>query len=152
MKPWRQFLAAFAGASMLAPAAAELPLRVDEPWVRATVPAQGATGAFMRLSAQSDLRLMAAASEAAARVEIHRMAMVGQVMQMRAIDSLPLPAGKTVVLAPGGLHIMLLGLKHQARAGDVIPLTLHLEDAKGRRFTHKVEAMVRPLGAAMAHD
>lgn len=152
MKPWRQFLAAFAGASVLAPAAAELPLRVDEPWVRATVPTQRATGAFMRLTANADLRLVSASSPAAEKVELHRMVMVGQVMKMREIDSLSLPAAKTVMLAPGGFHIMLLGLKEQVRVGETIPLTLHLEDGNGTRSALTVHAPVRPLGATPARD
>lgn len=120
---------------------------VDTPWVRASVPQQTATGAFMRLTANADLRLVAARSDAAATAEVHEMAMQGQMMRMRQIAALPLPRGRTVALAPGGYHVMLIGLRRPLSAGERVDLTLVFEDRAGKRSEQRVQAVVRALGA-----
>jgi copper(I)-binding protein len=71
------------------------------------------------------------------------MKMVGDLMKMRAVDALPLPAGQAVEFKPNGYHLMLTGLKAPVKAGDVVPLTLVVEDAKGRRETVDVKATAR---------
>jgi copper(I)-binding protein len=119
---------------------------VSAPWVRATVVGQQVTGAFLQLTAASDMELVAASSPAAARVEIHEMAMEENVMRMRAVPSVALPAGRPVALEPGGYHLMLLDLHAPVRAGDTVPLTLVLEGKDGKRSTVKVDATARPLG------
>ena len=121
-------------------------VRVDDPWVRATVPQQRATGAFMTLTASEPLRLVEARSPLAGTVEIHEMAMQGSVMRMRALPALDLPAGKAVALKPGGHHVMLFDLKQQIKAGDSVPLTLVVVDAAGKRRSLEVTAPARPLG------
>lgn len=124
---------------------------VKDPWVRATVPAQTATGAFMTLIAKEDARLVAARSPAANTVEIHEMKMEGGVMRMRAIPGLDLPAGKAVALTPGGHHIMLIGLRVQVKAGETVPITLVVESRDGRRQEIGVQAEARALGGAPQH-
>ena len=120
---------------------------VDAPWVRATVPQQTATGAFMRLTASRDLRLIGARSDVAQNTEVHEMAMQGQMMRMRQVPELPLPRGQAVALAPGGYHVMLIGLKRPLSAGEQVMLTLVFEDASGKRSEQTVQAPVRPLSA-----
>ncbi|ALN83524.1 hypothetical protein LC55x_0219 [Lysobacter capsici] len=120
---------------------------VDAPWVRATVPQQTATGAFMRLTASRDLRLIGARSDVAQNTEVHEMAMQGQMMRMREVTAVPLPRGQAVALAPGGYHVMLIGLKRPLSAGEQVTLTLVFEDAGGKRSEQTVQAPVRPLGA-----
>lgn len=122
---------------------------VSAAWVRATVPAQKATGAFMQLKSNADARLMSAASPIAGVVEIHEMVMDGQVMKMNAVPGLDLPAGQTVELAPGGYHVMLMDLKQQVKEGDEVPLTLTVENKDGSRATLEVKAVARPLNAPM---
>lgn len=122
---------------------------VSDAWVRATVPAQKATGAFMRLQANTDSKLVAASSPVAGVVEVHEMAMEHDVMRMRQIRYLALPAGKSVDLGPGGYHIMLLELKHQVREGDRVPLSLVIEGKDGRREIVQAEAIARGLAAGM---
>lgn len=129
-------------------------VQVDNPWVRGTVAKQNATGAFMRLTAPEPMRLVGAQSPVAGVVEIHEMAMDKDVMRMRAIPSLPLPAGKPVELKPGGYHVMLMDLKRPLGAWETVPLTLVLENAAGQRLTQDVQAKVQALGgggAAMPH-
>ena len=137
--------APLASAQTSAASAANAQIAIDAPWVRATVPRQPATGAFMRLTAARDLRLVGARSPAAEQVEVHEMAMQGQMMRMRQVAALDLPKGRAVALAPGGYHLMLIGLQRPLRAGEKVALTLLLEDADGKRSEQQVQAEVRPL-------
>ncbi|MCC4116107.1 copper chaperone PCu(A)C [Aromatoleum toluclasticum] len=126
------------------PARAEV--RVEEPWVRATVPHQKVTGAFMRLTASTDAKLVAVNSPVAGTVEIHEMAMDKEVMKMRPTAGVALPAGRTVELKPGAHHVMLLDLRKPLQPGDTVPLVLTVEGRDGKRETLEVTASVRPLG------
>jgi len=136
---------AIAAALLIGTTAAVAQVTVQDPWVRATVPAQHATAAFMQLTAAEPMQLVAARSTVAGTVEIHEMAMVNGVMKMRAIPGLDLPAGKTVVLDPAGYHVMLLDLKGQIHVGDVVPITLVFEGRDKRRTTIDLKAPARAL-------
>ena len=127
---------------------------VKEPWVRATVPAQKATGAFMQITSAQDARLVEAKSPVAGVVEVHEMVMEKDVMKMRAIKGLDLPAGKTVELKPGGYHVMLMDLKEQVKEGATVPVTLVIEGKDKKRSTVEVKAAVKPLTTPgkMDHD
>lgn len=120
---------------------------VSEPWVRATVPQQKATGAFMKLQSAQDAKLISAKSAVAGVVEVHEMAMDAGVMKMRAVDGLALPMGKAVDLKPGGYHVMLMDLKSQLKDGDAVPLTLTFETKDGKRQTMDVKATARNMSA-----
>lgn len=120
-------------------------VKVEQPWVRATVAQQRATGAFMQLTASADSRLVAAQSPVAGVVEIHEMVLERDVMKMRAIPGLPLPAGKAVALQPGGYHVMLMDLKAQVKPGVPVPLTLVFEHANGTRETLELQAEARAM-------
>lgn len=107
-------------------------VEVKDAWVRATVPGQQATGAFMKLTAKESSQLVGASSPMAGVVELHEMKMEGDVMRMRALaGGLALPIGKTVELKPGGYHVMLMDLKANLPRDSVLPLTLTFRDAKG---------------------
>lgn len=121
---------------------------VKDAWVRATVPHQTATGAFMQITSPVDATLVDVQSSAAGIVEIHEMKLVNNVMKMRAVEQVALPAGKPVELKPGGYHVMLMDLKAPVKAGGSIPLTLVFEGKDKKRFTMEVTASARPLGAA----
>lgn len=121
-------------------------VQVKDPWVRATVTQQKATGAFMQLTSPVAGQLLSASSPAAAVVEIHEMAMDGNVMKMRPLPAgLDLPAGRAVELKPGGLHIMLMDLKRPLAAGDVVPIVLKVQARGGKVETLEVKAAVRAL-------
>ncbi len=117
---------------------------VTDPWVRATVPTQHATGAFMQLSSKTGSRLVAVSSPLAT-TEIHEMTIQGNVMRMRQIVALDLPAGQTVALKPGGYHVMFFDLKNQIKEGDVVPLTLVFENKDKKRETLELKVPVRAL-------
>ncbi|WP_310450691.1 copper chaperone PCu(A)C [Sulfuritalea sp.] len=145
-------LSTLVSAVFILPAHAQV--TVKEPWVRATVSAQMATGAFMQITSVQDARLVEARSPVAGVVEVHEMSMDKDVMKMRAVKTLDLPAGKSVELKPGGYHIMLMDLKQQMKEGDTVPVTLVVEGKDKKRSTIEVKAPVRPLAApaAMGHD
>jgi periplasmic copper chaperone A len=118
---------------------------IKDPWVRATVAQQTATGAFMQITAPTDSKLVEARSPAAGIVEIHEMKMENNVMKMRAVTGLELPAGKAVELKPGGYHVMLMDLKGQVKEGDSVPLTLVFEGKDKKRETVEIKAAAKSL-------
>ncbi len=139
----RQLLVAAAFA--LAAASASAQVKVQDAWIRATVPGQMATGMFAKITAASDAKLISASTPAAAVVEVHEMKMEQGVMKMRAVDALDLPAGKSVELKPGGYHVMLMDLKQTMKAADVVPVTLVVQGADGRKELIEVRATVRGM-------
>ncbi len=118
---------------------------VKDAWVRGTVAGQKATGLFAQITSAGGGKLVSVASPLAGVVEIHEMAMDGNVMKMRAVPSLELPAGKAVELKPGGYHVMLMDLKQDLKAGDAVPLTLVVEGAGGKRESIEIKAPVKAL-------
>ncbi len=122
-------LAATAGAW----AQAAAPVTAFAPWARASVQGQRATGVFVTLTATEPLTLVGASSPVAGTTEVHEMKLDGDIMRMRAVDALPLPANRPVQLKPGGYHLMLLELKAPLAPNTSIPLTLTFRTAGGEQ-------------------
>ncbi len=122
-------------------------VKAGDAWVRATVPSQKSTGAYVTLTSSEDAKVVGVRSSAAAAVELHMSSMDGGVMQMRALDAIALPAGKAVELKPGGTHVMLMGLAKPVAVGDSFPLVFIIEDKRGKRSLLEVRAAVRPIGS-----
>lgn len=122
---------------------------VSDAWIRASVSGQQATGGFMDLTAAQAMTLVGFESPVAAQAELHEMAMDGDVMRMRAIDSLALPANQTVSLKPGGHHLMLMGLKKTLTAGQSVDLTLLLKSTDGKVVKHTVKVPVKAQSPMM---
>lgn len=135
----------------LAAVTAQAQVSVTAPWVRATVPAQKSTGAFMHLQSATAARLVGVSSPVATMVELHKMEMKGSVMKMGPVDGIDLPAGKGVNLASGGYHIMLTGLKKQLKAGDAVSLTLELVGEGDKRERVTVKVPVKPMTFVSPH-
>jgi hypothetical protein len=148
MKIVRPFVVA-AALAVAFPAVAQI--AVMDPWVRGTVAAQKATGAFMQLKSATDVTLVGATSPIAGVTEVHEMKMDGGVMRMSAVPRLELPAGKVVDFKPGGYHVMLMDLKQPLKDGDRVPVTLTFQDKAGKRFDVDVVAPVRALAAPSSH-
>lgn len=128
-------------------------VEVKSAWVRGTVGAQKTTGAYMEISSAQGASLVGAESAAAGEAEVHEMRMDKNVMRMRAIPKLDLPAGKTVELKPGGYHVMLIDLKRPLNKGDSVPLRLRIENRDKSVTTIEVKAEVRDaMGAASPHQ
>ena len=132
-------------ALVLAAATAIAQTTVKDAWVRGTVAQQKASGAFMHITSAKGGKLLEVSSPVAGVAEIHEMAMQGDMMRMRAVPALELPAGKAVELKPGGYHVMLMDLKQQLKPGDSVPLTLVVEGKDGKRETVNVKVPVRAL-------
>lgn len=144
-------LAALTGAVQVqAQAPAKADIKVSDVWVRSTVAAQKASGAFMQITSAQDTKLVGVSSPVAGTAEMHQMEMNGNVMKMRQVDEIALPAGKPVELKSGGYHIMLLNLKGQIKPGDQVPLTLTVEGKDKHRQTIEVTGVARPLNSAAA--
>jgi len=134
----------FALALLSAPLCAQ-EVSVKDPWIRGTVQGQSATGAFMELTGKSNARLVGAASPVAKIVEVHNMTVENGVMKMFPVEGVDLPAGKTVKLAPGGYHVMLMELQKPLNAGDKVPLKLTFELANKKRETVDLTVDVRDV-------
>jgi copper(I)-binding protein len=106
-------------------------VKVEGAWARATVQGQQGTGAFMNITAAQGTRLVGVSSPVAGVAEVHEMRMDGDVMKMRAIPGLELPAGKTVQLKPGSYHLMLMDLKQPLLKDSTVPVTLRFKNAAG---------------------
>ncbi len=122
------------------------PLTVVQPWSRATAPSQKAGGVFLRIENAGDQpdRLIAAESGLADVTSLHTMIREGDVMKMRPIEGgIEVPANGHAELAPGGKHVMLIGLRQQLVKDTTIPLTLIFERA-GRL---QIEAVVEAAGS-----
>lgn len=125
-------------------------VQIQEPWARATVAGQKATGAFMQLTAPSNMKLVGAKSPVAGVTEIHEMKMDGNTMKMAAIPALALPAGQPVALKPGSYHVMLMDLKSPLKADTRFTLILTFENDKGQKSDVQLEVPVRAMGGGAA--
>jgi periplasmic copper chaperone A len=123
-------------------------LEIKDAWVRGTVPAQKATGAFMQLSSKGGVTLVGAASPVAGVVEVHEMAMDGGMMRMRPAGRLAVEPGKPLELKPGSYHIMLMDLKKPLSKGEQVPLTLKVEGKDKKQESVELKAEVRDLAQA----
>lgn len=119
-------------------------LEISHPWTRATPPTAQAGGGFLTITNRGTAadRLLAARSTVSDRVEVHEMKMDGNVMRMRELEKgLEIPAGATVMLKPGGFHIMFMGLKAPFAKDAKVPVTLVFEKAGSLDITLDVEAL-----------
>ena len=118
---------------------------VEQPWARAALQG-GNGGAFLTLrnTGTAPDRLLSASSPLARTTEIHETVREGEVMRMRPVSAIAIPAGGSVTLRPGGAHVMLVGLSGALRAGTTVPLTLTFE----RAGTVEVQVAVQAAGAS----
>lgn len=119
------------------------PLTITDAWARATAPGQDVGAAYMTLKSATAAKVIKAETAAADTVEIHEMSMKDGVMKMRMMETLDLPAGKAVALAPGGFHFMLFDLKSPLKAGTTIELTLTVKDQQGKTSKQAVKIPVK---------
>ena len=104
-------------------------LKIGHPWARATVAANG--GAFLSVenTGTTPDKLLRASTDVAGTVELHTHIKEGDIMRMRQVQAIDIPVNQKVTLAPGGFHIMLMGLKKKLVEGERFPLTLEFEKA-----------------------
>lgn len=137
---------AFALALFLLPAAAQAgDVSVVDAWARATAGKAKNGGCFMTLknAGHGADKLIAAKADVAERTELHTHVMEGNVMRMRQVPHMEVPAMGSTVLQPGGLHVMFLGLHKPLKEGETFPLTLTFEKAGAMT----VDVTVKSVGA-----
>jgi len=125
-------------------------IRIDGAWARAT-PAAAKTGAIyltITNTGSAPDTIESASSPAADKTELHEMKMENGVMEMRPIPSLAIAPGKSLVLKPGGYHLMLIGLKAPLKEGQTLPVTVVFAHAGAQQVT----VSVAKIGAAHAGD
>ncbi len=117
---------------------------IEKPFVRSTAPGQRVTGAFMRLKNETpeDIDLVEASSAVSGVTEIHETSMRDGVMRMHHVGSITIPANGMVELKPGGLHVMLMGLKQTLNDGDFVSIELKFSDGSSQT----IEAPVMKAG------
>lgn len=127
--------------------AAEANVTATDPWCRPAAAGAGAVGCYVTLQAATDDRLVAVATPAAERGEIHTMSMDDGVMRMRQLtDGLALPAGETVALKPGAEHLMLMSPTAAFDEGGEVSLTLTFESAPAQTVTAQIRSAPHDMG------
>ncbi|MCG8429014.1 MAG: copper chaperone PCu(A)C [Chromatiales bacterium] len=145
-------LSAFS-ASVLAGSAADSAM-VSDPFVRAVPPGQKNSASFMKIMNHSgkDQAVVGAESPVAEVVELHTHTMVDGMMRMRQVEKIDLPAGETVVLQPGGLHVMLIGLKQDLMPGKDVDVTLKFDDGSTKQITAPIKKIqMKMMKGGMDH-
>ena len=123
-------------------------LRIDHPWARASPGPVRSGAAFLLVENAGEAdRLVAVAGDIAEQVELHTHEMAGDIMRMRQVEAVEVPAHGSAVLRPGGHHIMLIGLEQPLKEGERFPLTLTFEKAG----TVTVEVAVEAVGSMGPH-
>jgi periplasmic copper chaperone A len=148
MKPNFLVSAALMAFSLIGASAQAQGVQIRDAWVRSTVTGQKGSGAFMKITAKDGARLTGVSSPLAGVAEVHEMKMEGDVMKMRAVPVLDIPAGGTVELKPGGYHLMLMDLKQALPVGSTVPVTLMFKDGKGAESRVEVKLPVTTTAPA----
>ena len=126
-------------------------LKIEDAKARATVPAQKMSGGFMKIENKGGAdKLVAASSSVSKTVELHTMSMEGNVMKMREIKAIDIPANGKIELKSGGLHLMFIDLKEQLKPGSTIKVKLKFEKAGEVEVPFKV--MGHPAHGEPGHD
>ena len=137
--------------SLLAQNALVGPIKIENAYTRATVPGQQVAGGFMKIENKGTTdQLVSASSPLAGEVQLHEMAMEGNVMKMRQVKDITVPAGGSVELKPGGLHLMFMNIKAPLAAGESVPVKLKFAKAGEVEVKLPVNAMGQH-GGAMKH-
>ena len=132
---------ALSGAAM-AQNASVGPIKIENAYTRSTVPGQQVAGGFMKIENKGIAdQLVSVSSPAAGEVQLHEMAMEGSVMKMRQVKDITVPAGGSVELKPGGLHLMFMNIKSPLTAGETVPVKLKFAKAGEVEVRIPVNAM-----------
>jgi periplasmic copper chaperone A len=120
-------------------------IMIEDAYTRATVPGQQVAGGFMKIDNKggTDL-LVSASSPIAGEVQLHEMSMEGNVMKMRQVKDIPVPAGGAVELKPGGMHLMFINIKAPLATGETVPVKLKFAKAGEVEVKMPVNAMGSP--------
>jgi copper(I)-binding protein len=135
------------GGTAVAQSASVGSIKIENAYTRATAPGQEVAGGYMKISNKGAAdQLLSASSPAASDVQLHEMAMDGNVMKMREVKSIAVPANGVVELKHGGYHLMFLNLKGPFAAGQAVPVKLKFAKAGDVEVKLPVDA------ASVKHD
>jgi len=139
----------FFGAQVLAQTTKVESVAITGAYTRATAPGQQVAGGFMKIDNKGNVadQLVSASSPAAGEVQLHEMAMDGNVMKMRQVKDIAVPAGGSVELKPGGYHLMFMNLNGPFAAGQTVPVKLKF--AKAGEIEVKIP--INEMGAQHSH-
>lgn len=130
------------GGSAFAQTASVGAIKIENAYTRATVPGQQVAGGFMKIENKGAAdQLVSASSSAAGEVQLHEMSMEGNVMKMRQVKDIAVPASGVVELKPGGLHLMFMNIKAPLTAGQTVPVKLKFAKAGEVEVKVPVNAM-----------
>ena len=126
-------------------------VQIENAYTRSTVPGQMAAGGFMKIENKGAVdQLISASSPVASEVQLHEMSMEGNIMKMRQVKEVVVPAGGAVELKPGGMHLMFMNIKAPLTAGETVPVKLKFAKAGEVEVKMPVNAM-GSQGGAMKH-
>jgi copper(I)-binding protein len=140
----------------IAQSSASTGLAFETPWVRASAPGQKNGAGYVQIqnkSSQTD-RLLSATTENIGRVELHTIINENGVAKMRQVQGIEVPAGSGATLAPGGFHIMFMGLTEPFKAGEVVPVMLRFEKAGEVKINFEIKPTTynpAAMGSGSAH-
>ncbi|MDD4911325.1 MAG: copper chaperone PCu(A)C [Sideroxydans sp.] len=120
-------------------------VNVKDAWSRATAPGQDSAMVQAVITSKKAAKLVSVACKDAATSELHSMVMEGDLMKMRQVDAIELPAGKAVDLGEAGYHLMLMGLKKPLEAGKKTNCEMIVRGADGKDSKVQVIAKIKPL-------
>ncbi len=126
---------------------------IHDPWARASLGASGTSAAYMTIEVTGDHpdRLIGAASPIAKHAQLHAEVMDNGIARMRPVEAVEVAPGTPTVLAPGGLHIMLMGVQGKLVAGQTMPLELTFETAGKIELEVPIKGMTGGMDPAMDH-
>jgi copper(I)-binding protein len=149
-------LAALAATILLSACSNPAPLYVDQAWIRLSAnPASPSAGYFIVHGGAAPVQLRGLLSDAVQRIEMHESMAAGEMMSMKPIDSVDIPAGTDVAFAPGGKHAMMFGINAQVAAQGKVPLTFLFSNGDRIEFDAVIQkagdAAPAPAGNAAEH-
>jgi copper(I)-binding protein len=125
--------------------------QISDVWIKATIPGASVSAAYLRIKSAKPIKLVKAETAVAGIAELHSMRMNDGVMEMKAEPAFDVPAGKSIELKPGGMHIMLMQVAKPIIAGDKVALTLTFDIGSGTPLVMKVDAIARAQSAHHGH-
>jgi len=126
-------------------------VEIQHPYARATPPNAPTSAVFLVVTNKDSIEknIISASTPAAGKVELHTHVMDGDVMKMRQVDTISIPAMGTTELKPGGLHIMLFELKQDFKEDGQIDVTINFANGESQTFTAKIKKVMQ--GMKMKH-
>lgn len=141
LKAARRLILAWAAAAAWLAAGCGQDIAVVEPWIKEPLPGRAVAAGFLKVENRSSSEevLLGLECADAAAVEMHEMTHEEGMMKMRKVARWTIPGKGSLALAPGGAHLMFLGLRRQLKEGDTVQLTLHFKEAGDHTFSAPVK-------------